>query len=96
MYTEVVRAALRRIGCDEAFDVIVGNDRGGTIFDDLEVAATAPADDFEQVMRTPHAVDLAALARSRLRRRLGGRGDSLRDGAHLTAVIVVAASGHDH
>ena len=42
--------------------VIVGNDGGGTIFDDLEVAATAPADDFEQVMRTPHAVDLAALA----------------------------------
>lgn len=47
---------------DLRLHVIVGNDGGGTIFDDLEVAATAPADDFEQVMRTPHAADLAALA----------------------------------
>lgn len=42
--------------------VFVGNDGGGTIFDDLEVAATAHPDDFTTVMRTPHRVDLAALA----------------------------------
>ncbi len=42
--------------------VFVGNDRGGTIFDALEVAETARADDYERVMRTPQAVDFAALA----------------------------------
>jgi len=42
--------------------VFVGNDAGGTIFDDLEVAATADPDDFDTVMRTPHSVDIAALA----------------------------------
>ncbi|MGY6499124.1 MAG: 2-succinyl-5-enolpyruvyl-6-hydroxy-3-cyclohexene-1-carboxylic-acid synthase [Microcella sp.] len=42
--------------------LFVGNDRGGTIFDQLEVAATAHPGDYERVMRTPHAVDIAALA----------------------------------
>ncbi|RZT60793.1 2-succinyl-5-enolpyruvyl-6-hydroxy-3-cyclohexene-1-carboxylate synthase [Microcella alkaliphila] len=42
--------------------LFVGNDRGGTIFDQLEVAATANPNDYERVMRTPHAVDIAALA----------------------------------
>lgn len=42
--------------------VFVGNDHGGTIFDDLEVAATAHPADFERVMRTPHSIDVAALA----------------------------------
>jgi 2-succinyl-5-enolpyruvyl-6-hydroxy-3-cyclohexene-1-carboxylate synthase len=42
--------------------LIVGNDGGGTIFDTLEVAATAGAQAFDRVMMTPHAVDLAALA----------------------------------
>lgn len=42
--------------------VFVGNDGGGTIFDDLEVAQSADPDDFATVMRTPHRVDLAALA----------------------------------
>ncbi|MFF2389092.1 2-succinyl-5-enolpyruvyl-6-hydroxy-3-cyclohexene-1-carboxylic-acid synthase [Agromyces sp. NPDC058104] len=42
--------------------VIVGNDGGGTIFDALEVAATAPADAFDRVQFTPQHVDLAALA----------------------------------
>ena len=42
--------------------VFVGNDGGGTIFDDLEVAQTADPDDFATVMRTPHRADLAALA----------------------------------
>ncbi|WP_082519042.1 2-succinyl-5-enolpyruvyl-6-hydroxy-3-cyclohexene-1-carboxylic-acid synthase [Leifsonia sp. Leaf336] len=44
--------------------VVVGNDGGGTIFDGLEVAATAPAEAFDRVLYTPHSVDLAALARA--------------------------------
>ena len=42
--------------------VIVGNDGGGTIFDSLEVAATADRELFDRVLYTPHAVDFAALA----------------------------------
>lgn len=42
--------------------LIVGNDGGGSIFDGLEVAATAPADAFDRVLFTPQTVDLAALA----------------------------------
>ena len=42
--------------------VIVGNDGGGTIFDGLEVAATADAGAFDRVMYTPQSVDFAALA----------------------------------
>ena len=47
--------------------LIVGNDGGGTIFDDLEVAATfaagsADAALLDRVMLTPQRVDLAALA----------------------------------
>ena len=42
--------------------VIVGNDGGGTIFDGLEVAATAPIDSFNRVQYTPQSVDLRALA----------------------------------
>ncbi|MCU1586220.1 MAG: menD [Microbacteriaceae bacterium] len=42
--------------------VIVGNDGGGTIFDDLEVAETAPRDAFDRVLYTPHQADFSALA----------------------------------
>jgi 2-succinyl-5-enolpyruvyl-6-hydroxy-3-cyclohexene-1-carboxylate synthase len=42
--------------------VIVGNDRGGTLFDALEVAGSADPQDFERVLLTPRDVDLAALA----------------------------------
>jgi 2-succinyl-5-enolpyruvyl-6-hydroxy-3-cyclohexene-1-carboxylate synthase len=42
--------------------VVVGNDTGGTLFDSLEVAATAPSDAFERVLLTPQQVDLAQLA----------------------------------
>lgn len=45
-----------------AIQVIVGNDRGGTIFDQLEVAHTADRDDFDRVQLTPHEVNFAALA----------------------------------
>lgn len=42
--------------------VIVGNDGGGTIFDGLEVAASAPRADLDRAFYTPHGADLAALA----------------------------------
>lgn len=42
--------------------VIVGNDGGGTIFDSLEVAATADSEAFDRVMYTPHAARLDAVA----------------------------------
>jgi 2-succinyl-5-enolpyruvyl-6-hydroxy-3-cyclohexene-1-carboxylate synthase len=42
--------------------VIVGNDNGGTIFDGLEVAATADPALVDRVLLTPQSVDLAALA----------------------------------
>lgn len=44
--------------------VIVGNDGGGTIFDGLEVAATASSDAFDRVLYTPQAVDIPALAKA--------------------------------
>lgn len=42
--------------------IIVGNDGGGTIFDTLEVAGVASADDFARVQYTPQRADLGALA----------------------------------
>ena len=44
--------------------VVVGNDGGGTIFDGLEVAGTAPGAAFDRVLYTPQRVDLAALAQA--------------------------------
>ncbi len=42
--------------------IIVGNDRGGSLFELLEVAGSANPDDFARVQRTPHDVDLEQLA----------------------------------
>lgn len=42
--------------------VIVGNDGGGTIFDGLEVAGTAAAEDLDRAFYTPQSVALAPLA----------------------------------
>lgn len=42
--------------------VIVGNDGGGTIFDGLEVSASAPPSSFDRVLYTPQSVDLRSLA----------------------------------
>lgn len=42
--------------------VIVGDDRGGSLFESLEVAGTADAADFDRVLRTPRTVDWSALA----------------------------------
>ena len=52
------------LGDDEELrvQIIVGNDAGGTIFDQLEVAETAHQADFERVMRTPQRVQFEQLA----------------------------------
>ena len=42
--------------------VIVGNDGGGTIFDSLEVASSAPPEPLDRVMFTPQSVSLEQLA----------------------------------
>lgn len=42
--------------------VIVGNDGGGTIFDSLEVAASAPREDLDRAFYTPHTAQLEQLA----------------------------------
>ncbi len=42
--------------------VVVGNDGGGTIFDSLEVAASADPAAMERVLRTPQRVSFASLA----------------------------------
>ena len=42
--------------------VIVGNNNGGRIFEDLEVAATANPDHFEAVMLTPQNINFEGLA----------------------------------
>ena len=44
--------------------VIVGNDGGGTIFDGLEVASSAPSSAFDRVLYTPQRVELAVLAQA--------------------------------
>ena len=44
--------------------LVLGNDGGGTIFDGLEVAATAGTAAFDRVLYTPHEVDVQALARA--------------------------------
>ncbi|MEY2847768.1 MAG: hypothetical protein RI885_433 [Actinomycetota bacterium] len=45
-----------------ALQVIVGNDGGGTIFDGLEVAATARTEAVDRVLYTPQSVGVRALA----------------------------------
>lgn len=42
--------------------VIVGNDGGGTIFDSLEVAGSAPREDLDRAFFTPHTTRLEHLA----------------------------------
>lgn len=42
--------------------IIVGNDGGGTIFDGLEVAASAPREDLDRVFYTPHTAGIEQLA----------------------------------
>lgn len=44
--------------------VIVGNDGGGTIFDGLEVAGVATAEEFDRVQYTPQTARLEELARA--------------------------------
>ena len=42
--------------------VVIGNDGGGTIFDTLEVAATAPQDAIDRVLLTPQLVSFESIA----------------------------------
>ncbi|MET4780983.1 2-succinyl-5-enolpyruvyl-6-hydroxy-3-cyclohexene-1-carboxylic-acid synthase [Glaciihabitans sp. UYNi722] len=87
-------ALLFGVGAEKPrIQVIVGNDGGGTIFDSLEVAATAPKDAFDRVLYTPQSVDFAALAAaySWEYRRATNRGEldealSATDGATLIEV----------
>jgi 2-succinyl-5-enolpyruvyl-6-hydroxy-3-cyclohexene-1-carboxylate synthase len=44
--------------------IIVGNDGGGRIFDDLPVAETANRTHFDRVMRTPQNIDFEGVARA--------------------------------
>jgi 2-succinyl-5-enolpyruvyl-6-hydroxy-3-cyclohexene-1-carboxylate synthase len=44
--------------------IIVGNDGGGRIFDDLAVAEDANPKHFERVMRTPQDIDFEGAARA--------------------------------
>jgi 2-succinyl-5-enolpyruvyl-6-hydroxy-3-cyclohexene-1-carboxylate synthase len=44
--------------------IVVGNDHGGSIFESLEVAKTIAAKPFEQLFKTPQAVDISLLARA--------------------------------
>ncbi|MHA7984172.1 2-succinyl-5-enolpyruvyl-6-hydroxy-3-cyclohexene-1-carboxylic-acid synthase [Rathayibacter sp. CAU 1779] len=57
--------------------VVVGNDGGGTIFDSLEVAQTAPPAALRRVLTTPQNVELQALAEAYgwSYRRAGTRGE---------------------
>ena len=56
----VAAARCRRAG--PRLQLIVGNDGGGSIFDALEVAGSAPAAAFDRVQFTPQQVDLGGLA----------------------------------
>jgi 2-succinyl-5-enolpyruvyl-6-hydroxy-3-cyclohexene-1-carboxylate synthase len=47
-----------------SIQVIVGNDGGGRIFDDLPVATTANPAHFDRVMRTPQSIDFESAARA--------------------------------
>jgi 2-succinyl-5-enolpyruvyl-6-hydroxy-3-cyclohexene-1-carboxylate synthase len=55
---------MREPGVQDAgrIQLFVANDGGGTIFDSLEVKASAPRADFDRALYTPHEVDLSALA----------------------------------
>jgi 2-succinyl-5-enolpyruvyl-6-hydroxy-3-cyclohexene-1-carboxylate synthase len=47
---------------DSRVHLIVANDGGGSIFDQLEVSAALAREDRDRVLFTPHAVNIAALA----------------------------------
>ena len=57
-----VGALLLEDGIAPRLQVIVGNDGGGTIFDGLEVARSAPSELFDRVQYTPQQVRLESLA----------------------------------
>ncbi|MGF3057043.1 2-succinyl-5-enolpyruvyl-6-hydroxy-3-cyclohexene-1-carboxylic-acid synthase [Microbacterium sp. YY-01] len=72
---------------EPCLQIVIGNDGGGTIFDALEVAATAPAADFDRAFYTPHHADLAALAQG-----YGWHYIAVRTNAELRAALALAAA----
>jgi len=70
---------LREPGVEDPSRVhlIVANDGGGSLFDQLEVSQSALPGDFDRVLFTPHEVDLEGLARAYgwSYRRVAHRGD---------------------
>lgn len=74
-----VGSLMREPGVEDSSRVhlIVANDGGGSLFDQLEVSQSARHDDFDRVLFTPHDVDIEALARAYgwSYRRVAHRGD---------------------
>ena len=68
--------------------IVVGNDRGGSLFELLEVAGSADPDDFARVQRTPHDVDLEHLAAA-----YGWRYERVADRAGLRRALSQARPG---
>lgn len=72
--------------------VIVGNDRGGSMFDRLEVAESTDAALFDRVQFTPQDVDFAAIAAGYgwLHARVATRGDLVTalSSAHAAPVVI--------
>jgi 2-succinyl-5-enolpyruvyl-6-hydroxy-3-cyclohexene-1-carboxylate synthase len=79
--------------------LIVANDGGGTIFDELEVSQTASQEDRDRVLLTPHEVSLEALAGAygweyRLVNHLGDLAEALSASDSRLIVDVAIARGN--
>lgn len=79
--------------------LIVANDGGGTIFDELEVSQTASQEDRDRVLLTPHEVSLEALAGAygweyRLVNHLGDLAEALSASDATLIVDVAIARGN--
>ena len=68
--------------------LFVGNDGGGTIFDTLEAAGTAPHDAFERVMYTPQRAQLRSLAEA-----YGWAYERVENRGELDRLLTVPVSG---
>jgi 2-succinyl-5-enolpyruvyl-6-hydroxy-3-cyclohexene-1-carboxylate synthase len=79
--------------------LIVANDGGGTIFDELEVSQTASQEDRDRVLLTPHEVSLEAIAGAygweyRLVNHLGDLAEALSSSDARLIVDVAIARGN--
>lgn len=76
---------------DEAvprIQVVIGNDGGGTIFDELEVAGSARSEDLDRAFYTPHSVEIEHLAAA-----YGWAYQRVNTRAALDQVLTTPASG---